>query len=50
MVGVNSFSVSLAQVPFSGVNLSGIGAENGPEALESYLHSKTIALGISPRA
>ncbi|GAA3875115.1 NAD-dependent succinate-semialdehyde dehydrogenase [Leifsonia kafniensis] len=50
MVGVNSFSVSLAQVPFSGVNLSGIGAENGTEALDSYLHSKTIALGIGPRA
>jgi succinate-semialdehyde dehydrogenase/glutarate-semialdehyde dehydrogenase len=49
IVGVNSFAVSGAQVPFGGVKLSGIGAENGTEALDSYLHSKTIAIELRPR-
>ncbi|MGO3147481.1 MAG: NAD-dependent succinate-semialdehyde dehydrogenase [Leucobacter sp.] len=46
IVGVNTFAVSSASVPFGGVKHSGIGAENGTEAMEAYLVSKTVA--VSP--
>ncbi|PPL20228.1 NAD-dependent succinate-semialdehyde dehydrogenase [Microterricola pindariensis] len=42
IVGVNTFAVSAASVPFSGVKHSGIGAENGTEAMDGYLVPKTI--------
>lgn len=44
IVGINTFAVSGAPVPFGGVKESGIGAENGTEAIEAYLTPKTIAL------
>jgi len=47
MVGVNSFGVSTPVAPFSGVKASGIGAENGTEAMDAYLVSKTVVTGIS---
>jgi len=47
IVGVNTFAVSGAQVPFSGVKMSGIGAESGTEGIDAYLHSKTVAVGLS---
>lgn len=43
IVGINTFAVSGAPVPFGGVKESGIGAESGTEAIEAYLTSKTIA-------
>lgn len=46
IVGINTFAVSGAQVPFSGVKMSGIGAESGTEGIEAYLHSKTVAMGL----
>lgn len=46
IVGINSVAVSGAQIPFGGVKESGIGAENGTEAMDSYLHSKSIAIGL----
>lgn len=48
IVGVNTFAVSAASVPFGGVKQSGIGVENGTEAMDSYLVSKTVV--ISPFA
>lgn len=47
MVGVNTFFVSTAVAPFSGVGLSGIGAENGTEGIEAYLHPKSVVTAIS---
>jgi len=46
MLGVNSFLVSTAVAPFSGVGLSGLGAENGTEGIECYLHPKTVVMGV----
>jgi succinate-semialdehyde dehydrogenase/glutarate-semialdehyde dehydrogenase len=46
IVGVNSFAVSAAPIPFGGVKASGIGSENGTEAIESYLHPKAIVTGL----
>ncbi len=46
MVGINSFLVSTAVAPFSGVGLSGIGAENGTEGIAQYLHPKTVVSSI----
>ncbi|MDQ0615520.1 succinate-semialdehyde dehydrogenase/glutarate-semialdehyde dehydrogenase [Microbacterium sp. W4I4] len=46
MLGVNSYLVSTAVAPFSGVGLSGLGAENGTEGIEHYLHPKTVVTGI----
>jgi succinate-semialdehyde dehydrogenase/glutarate-semialdehyde dehydrogenase len=46
MVGVNGFAVSGAQVPFGGVKRSGIGSENGTEAMDAYTVSKTVAMSL----
>lgn len=46
MVGLNSFAVSTPVAPFSGVKSSGIRAENGTEAMDAYLVSKTVVTGI----
>lgn len=46
MLGVNSFLVSTAVAPFSGVGLSGLGAENGTEGIEQYQHPKTVVTGM----
>lgn len=45
MVGINSFAVSIPVAPFSGVKMSGIGAENGTEAMDAYLTAKTVVTG-----
>lgn len=42
IVGVNTFAVSSAAIPFGGLKQSGIGAENGSEAMDAYLVSKSI--------
>lgn len=42
IVGVNTFAASAASVPFGGVKHSGIGAENGTEAMDGYLVPKAI--------
>ena len=47
MVGVNNYLVSTAVAPFSGVKASGIGAENGTEAMDSYTTSKTVVVGLA---
>lgn len=43
MVGLNSFSISVADTPFLGVKDSGHGAENGIEGLEACLVTKLIS-------
>ena len=44
MVGVNSIAISTPETPFGGVKDSGYGSEGGPEALEAYLNTKTVAM------
>ncbi|WP_166870881.1 NAD-dependent succinate-semialdehyde dehydrogenase [Salinibacterium sp. ZJ450] len=46
MVGINSLFVSTAVAPFSGVKSSGMGAENGTEAMDAYLTVKTVVTGF----
>lgn len=48
MVGVNTFAVASAAAPFSGVGLSGMGAEGGIEGIEIYLRPKAVMTGIDP--
>lgn len=43
MVGVNTVGVAIPETPFGGVKESGYGVEGGPESLDHYLVSKSIA-------
>lgn len=45
MVGVNEWSVSALEAPFSGWKQSGLGRECGPEGLDDYLEVKLVAVG-----
>jgi aldehyde dehydrogenase (NAD+) len=45
-LNINYFGIEIAG-PFGGYKRSGIGRENGPEALDSYLEYKTI--GVQPQ-
>lgn len=42
MVGINSFALAAAEVPFGGIKASGFGRESGEEGMYEYLHSKII--------
>lgn len=43
VVGINTFTVTLPELPFGGVELSGDGREGGTEGVESFLTVKTVA-------
>ncbi|KPQ07098.1 MAG: succinate-semialdehyde dehydrogenase / glutarate-semialdehyde dehydrogenase [Rhodobacteraceae bacterium HLUCCA12] len=43
MVGVNSFAISIAELPFGGVGDSGYGSEGGTEGLDGYLETRLIS-------
>lgn len=43
VVGINTFTVTLTEIPFGGVELSGDGREGGSEGLDSYLATKAVA-------
>jgi succinate-semialdehyde dehydrogenase/glutarate-semialdehyde dehydrogenase len=43
LFGVNSFTVSLPETPFGGVNDSGYGSEGGIEGLEAFLRTKLVS-------
>lgn len=45
-VYINSYAVYNSYTPFGGFKDSGIGRENGREALSNYLETKTVLLGI----
>ena len=45
MTWVNQLHFGYDELPFGGIKDSGIGREHGPEALESYLESKSVAVG-----
>lgn len=44
MVGINSFALAAAEVPFGGTNFSGMGREGGLEGIEDYLDTKLAQL------
>jgi len=44
MVGVNSFALATAEVPFGGIKASGFGRESGQEGMMEYMNSKIITL------
>ena len=45
MTWVNQLHFGYDELPFGGIKDSGIGREHGPEALESYLEAKSVAVG-----
>lgn len=44
MLWINQAAATSAEMPFGGVRDSGYGSEGGPEALESYLVTKTVSI------
>jgi succinate-semialdehyde dehydrogenase / glutarate-semialdehyde dehydrogenase len=44
MLWINQAATPWAEVPFGGVKDSGYGSEGGPEALEAYLNTKSVAV------
>ncbi len=42
MVGVNSFALAAAEVPFGGIQASGFGRESGEEGMYEYMNTKII--------
>ena len=44
MLWINQAAAPWAELPFGGIKDSGYGSEGGPEALEAYLQTKTIAM------
>ena len=44
MLWINQQAAPGAELPFGGVKDSGYGSEGGPEALEAYLNTKTVAM------
>jgi succinate-semialdehyde dehydrogenase/glutarate-semialdehyde dehydrogenase len=44
MVGINTFGIASAEMPFGGIKESGYGSEGGTEGLEAYEVTKTVTL------
>ncbi|WP_332876478.1 NAD-dependent succinate-semialdehyde dehydrogenase [Massilia sp. S19_KUP03_FR1] len=44
MVWINQPAAPSAEMPFGGIKDSGYGTEGGPEALESYLNTKSVSI------
>ena len=44
MLWINQAATPWAEMPFGGVKDSGYGSEGGPEALEAYLNTKSVAV------
>lgn len=46
VVGLNTFTVTLTEIPFGGVDLSGDGREGGIEGLDSYMATRVVVHAI----
>ena len=46
IVWVNGWSLLDVQMPFGGTGRSGYGRENGPEALDEYLRTKSVLINL----
>jgi acyl-CoA reductase-like NAD-dependent aldehyde dehydrogenase len=46
-VWVNTYRVIRWAFPYGGFKMSGIGRENGPEALDSYLETKSTVISLT---
>jgi acyl-CoA reductase-like NAD-dependent aldehyde dehydrogenase len=46
IVWVNGWSLLDVQLPFGGTGRSGYGRENGPEALDEYLRTKSVLINL----
>lgn len=44
---INDYNITPAEVPFGGYKQSGIGGENGLQAIEQYTQVKTISANLS---
>ena len=44
MLWINQPAVAWPEMPFGGVKDSGYGSEGGPEALEAYINTKSVAI------
>jgi len=44
MLWINQAAAPWAEMPFGGIKDSGYGSEGGPEALEAYLNTKSVAV------
>lgn len=44
MVGINSFALAAAEIPFGGIKASGFGRESGIEGMQEYLVSKIVTM------
>ena len=44
MLWINMAAAPSAELPFGGLKDSGHGSEGGPEAMESYLNTRTVAI------
>lgn len=47
MVGINAISMAFLTAPFGGSKTSGIGRENGIDALRMFTEKKTIFINMS---
>jgi aldehyde dehydrogenase (NAD+) len=45
-VWVNSYRYLRASVPYGGFGMSGLGRENGPEALDAFLESRAVIMNL----
>ncbi|MDE2370299.1 MAG: NAD-dependent succinate-semialdehyde dehydrogenase [Burkholderiales bacterium] len=46
MLWINQAAAPWVELPFGGIKDSGYGSEGGPEALEAYLQTKTVAMTL----
>ncbi|MDE2444577.1 MAG: NAD-dependent succinate-semialdehyde dehydrogenase [Alphaproteobacteria bacterium] len=46
MVGINSFALAAAEVPFGGIKASGMGREGGSEGIHDYLNVKLTQMTV----
>jgi succinate-semialdehyde dehydrogenase/glutarate-semialdehyde dehydrogenase len=44
MLWINQPAAPSAEMPFGGIKDSGYGSEGGPEAMESYLNTKSVSM------